>query len=47
MIETEVLNEQDVLNDVAFWEQIEFEQAKIKNLNAKSNNPETLKLEKI
>jgi ribosomal protein S1 len=47
MIETEVLNEQDVLNDVAFWEQIEFEQAKIKNLNAKSKNPETLKLEEI
>lgn len=47
MIETEVLNEENVLTDAAFWEQVEFEQAKMKNLNHKSKDPETMRLEKI
>ena len=44
MTETEVLNE--VQNDSSFWEQLEFEQAKMKNRNLKSKNPEFLMLEK-
>ena len=44
MTETEVLNE--VQNDSSFWEQLEFEQSKMKNRNLKSKNPEFLMLEK-
>jgi ribosomal protein S1 len=47
MTETEVLIENEILNDVEFWEKIEFEQAKRKNRNLKSKDPEFLKMDKI
>jgi ribosomal protein S1 len=47
MLETEELQKEEVQNDAAFWEAIEFEQAKMKNLNLKSKDPEIMKLDKI
>jgi len=47
MIETEVLNENEVQNSSEFWAQLEFEEAKRKNRRLKSTNPEILKMDKM
>lgn len=47
MIETELLNKNDIQNDSEFWANLEFEQAKRKNRKLKSNDPEILKMDKM
>ena len=47
MIETELLNKNDIQNDSEFWANLEFEQAKRKNRKIKSNDPEILKMDKM